>query len=203
GGGHSDAFVSKLNASGSALVYSTFLGGNGLDFGTSIAVDGAGNAYMTGYTGSTNFRTFNPLQSATGGGGGAAFVSKLNAAGSALVYSSYLGGSGLDFGEGMAIDAAGNAYVTGKTNSINFPTVNPLQPVKGFEDDAFVSKLNAAGSALVYSTFLGGNSDDGSSQFWGWAAIAVDDSGNAYVTGYTESTNFPTVNPLQAANAGG
>jgi hypothetical protein len=202
GGGHADAFVSKLNAAGSALIYSTFLGGSGLDFGASIAVDGAGNAYMTGYTGSTNFPTVNPLQSATGGGAGDAFVSKLNAAGSALIYSTYLGGGGVDFGEGMAIDSAGNAYVTGETNSTNFPTVHPLQPFKSFEDDAFVSKLNAAGSALVYSTYLGGNRDEGSSQFWGWAGIAVDDLGNAYVTGYTESTNFPTVNPLQPMNGG-
>jgi len=190
------AFVAKLNSTGSALVYSTYLGGSNEDVGTGIAVDSSGNAYVTGYTTSTNFPTVNPLQ-VSNGGGYEAFVSKLNAAGSALVYSTYLGGSGSDAGGGIAVDSSSNAYVTGYTNSTNFPTANPFQASNGGGYDAFVSKLNAAGSALVYSTYLGGSGSDAGT------GIAVDSSSNAYVTGYTNSTNFPTVNPLQVSNGGG
>jgi hypothetical protein len=115
-------------------------------------------------------------------------VSKLNAAGNALVYSTYLGGSNWDYGSGIAVDSSGNAYLTGWTGSTNFPTMNPLQAaIAGAgTNDAFVTKLNAAGNALVYSTYLGGSSADE------WARIAVDTSGNAYVTGQTWSSNFPT-----------
>jgi hypothetical protein len=197
GGGIVDAFVAKVNAAGSALVYSTYLGGSGNDNGLGIAVDASGNAYVTGFTSSTNFPTANPLQAAYGGGIYDAFVAKVNAAGSALVYSTYLGGSGNDNGYGIAVDGSGNAYVTGDTNSTNFPTANPLQAANGGGDDAFVAKVNAAGSALVYSTYLGGS---------GWEfgqGIGVDTFGNAYVTGLTQSTNFPTANPLQAAFGGG
>jgi len=190
------AFVAKLNSTGSALVYSTYLGGSNEDVGTGIAVDSSGNAYVTGYTTSTNFPTVNPLQ-VSNGGGYEAFVSKLNAAGSALVYSTYLGGSGSDAGGGIAVDSSSNAYVTGYTNSTNFPTANPFQASNGGGYDTFVSKLNAAGSALVYSTYLGGSGSDAGT------GIAVDSSSNAYVTGYTNSTNFPTVNPLQVSNGGG
>jgi len=196
-GGGDDVFVAKLNAAGSALVYSTYLGGSGTDYGQGIAVDAAGNAYVTGYTASTNFPTANPLQASNAGGVSDAFVAKLNAAGSALVYSTYLGGSSEDWGNGIAVDSAGNAYVTGRTLSTNFPTANPLQASNRGMDDVFVAKLNAAGSALVYSTYLGGSERD-----CGYG-IAVDAAGNAYVTGYTGSINFPTANPLQATLAGG
>jgi plastocyanin len=196
-GGATDAFVAKLNAAGSALVYSTYLGGTNTDEAYGIAVDASGSACVTGWTQSTNFPTANPLQSAPSGGEDA-FVAKLNAAGSALVYSTYLGGSGYEFGQGIAVDASGNAYVTGLTNSTNFPTVNPLQAANlATYYTAFVTKVNATGSALVYSTYLGGNIDDHG------AGIAVDASGNAYVTGLTDSSNFPTLNPIQAANGGG
>ena len=191
-GGGMDAFVAKLNAAGSALVYSTYLGGSGYDQGIGIAVDSSGNAYVMGFTSSTNFPTASPLQ-ATYGGGYDAFVSKLNAAGSGLVYSTYVGGSREDWVQGIAVDSSGNAYVTGYTYSTNFPTASPLQATNGGGNDAFVTKLDAAGSALVYSTYLGGSSYD-----YG-LGIAVDSSGNAYVTGGTSSTNFPTVNPLQAS----
>jgi hypothetical protein len=187
--------VAKLNAAGSALVYATYLGGSNPDSGTGIAVDAAGNAYVTGYTGSTNFPTTNPLQPANKGFQNA-FVAKLNAAGSALVYATYLGGSGTDAGQGIAVDAAGNAYVTGQTTSTDFPTANALQPANGGGADAFVAKLNAAGTALAYSTYLGGSADDSGD------GIAVDSQGNAYVTGATTSTNFPTANPLQPAYGG-
>ena len=157
-------FVTKLNAAGSALVYSTYLGGNSEDFAIGIAVDSGGNAYVTGLTQSTNFPTANPLQASNNGGpvGSAydAFITKLNADGSALVYSTYLGGSAFDFCYRIAVDAAGNAYVTGLTNSTNFPLANPLQPANAGSSDAFVTKLNAAGSALIYSTYLGGGGSD-------------------------------------------
>jgi uncharacterized protein (TIGR03437 family) len=203
GGGH-DVFVAKLNPAGSALVYSTYLGGYSTDWGYGIAVDSSGNAYVTGYTESTNFPTASPLQASHGGGGPDAFVAKLNAAGSALVYSTYLGGSGDDRGVGIAVDSSGNAHVTGSTTSTNFPTASPLQATYAGGDcsgrpcpDAFVAKLNPAGSALVYSTYLGGSGRDEP------AGIAVDASGSAYVTGWTQSTNFPTASPLQPANGGG
>jgi Bacterial Ig-like domain (group 3)/Beta-propeller repeat len=197
GGGYYDAFVTKLNPTGSALVYSTYLGGSSIEAGRGIAVDSSGNAYVIGNTGSTDFPTKNPLQPVWGGDYDDAFVTKLNPTGSALVYSTYLGGSSGDEGNGIAVDSSGNAYVTGYTGSADFPTKNPLQPANAGGEDAFVSKINAAGSALVYSTYLGGTggTDVGN-------GIAVDSSRNAYVTGYTDSTDFPTMNPLQAANGG-
>jgi hypothetical protein len=139
-GGGGDAFVSKINSVGSALVYSTYLGGSGGDGGSGIAVDSAGNAYVTGGTGSTDFPTTNAGQPAYGGSGDA-FVSKINSAGSALVYSTYLGGSGGDGGSGIAVDSLGNAYVIGSTSSTDFPTMDPLQPKYGGNYDAFVTKI--------------------------------------------------------------
>jgi hypothetical protein len=195
-GGSDDAFVAKLNPAGSALVYSTYLGGSGADQGAGIAVDGSGNAYVTGTTQSTDFPTMNPLQPSYGGNYDA-FVAKLNATGSALVYSTYLGGSGRDDGSGIAVDSLGSAFLIGYTTSANFPTVNPLQPSYGGGGDAFVTKLNASGSALAYSTYLGGSGYDYGS------GIAVDRSANAYVAGSTDSSDFPTMNPLQPSYGGG
>jgi hypothetical protein len=187
-----DAFVAEINATGSALVYSTYLGGSGTDQGNAIAVDSSGNAYVSGFTGSTDFPTVNPLQATNHASLGTSFVAKLNAAGSALVYSTYLGGSESDTGRGIAVDSSGNAYVTGDTQSTGFPTVNPLQATnKASHNTSFVAKLNAVGSALVYSTYLGGSIEDDA------YGIAVDGSGNAYVIGATQSSNFPTVAPLQ------
>jgi PKD repeat protein len=138
-GGPADAFVTKLNAAGSALVYSTYLGGSGSDAGSGIAVDSAGDAYVTGWTSSSDFPTVNPIQFV-----GSLFVAKLNAAGAALVYSTYLGGSSDDSSLGPAVDSAGNAYVTGTTYSSNFPTVNALQPTLGGYSNAFVAKISQA-----------------------------------------------------------
>jgi hypothetical protein len=188
GGGY-DAFVSKLNSNASALIYSTYLGGVNDDFGRGIAVDASGNAYLTGDSYSANFPTtagaFETTLRASSKGYDDAFVTKLNAAGSA-VYSTYLGGSNGDIGYAIAVDRSGNALVTGATFSFDFPTTaNALQPTPGGADDAFFSKLNSAGSALVYSTYLAGKGlDEGH-------GIALDSAGNAYITGWTSSTNFP------------
>jgi hypothetical protein len=197
-----DAFVTKLDPTGSALVYSTYLGGPlGGSLGFGIAVDTHGNAYVTGLTLSGNFpTTSNAFQGASGGGD--AFVTKLDttASGSAsLVYSTYLGGSGREGNRGgdIAVDVSGNAYVTGDTNSLNFPTADALQPAFGGIADAFVAKVNPTGSALVYSTYLGGSASDGA------LAIAVDSLDNAYLTGMTASTDFPTANSLQPTFGGG
>src|SRR5437867_427113 len=187
GGGEADAFVTKLNPTGSALVYTTYLGGDGFDQGHGIAVDATGNAYVTGLTFSTNFPTTPGAFQTTPNFASDAFVVKLNAAGTALVYSTYLGGDGFDQGQGIAVDAEGNAYATGGTSSTNFPTTTgAFRTTFGGRSDAFVTKLNGDGSALVYSTYLGGFSSDRGN------AIAVDATGNAYVTGLTFSTNFPT-----------
>ena len=191
-----DAFVTKLNAAANAFVYSTYLGGNGTELGFAIAVDASGSAYLTGLTNSSDFPTVSPIQPAFGGGIADAFVTKLNAAGAALVYSTYLGGSFTDAGLAIAVDASGNAYVAGLTDSSDFPTASPIQSANGGGDDAFVTKLNAAGNALVYSTYLGGGSADNA------VAIALDASGNAYLTGNTDSADFPTANPFQPGNAG-
>jgi hypothetical protein len=181
--GGTDAFVTKLNASGSALDYSTFLGGTGSEFGEGIAVDGTGRAYLTGSTSSADFPT-TPGAFDTSGGGGA-FVTKLNAAGSALTYSTLLGGGGIDVGYDIAV-RFGRAYVTGYTSSSDFPTT-PGAFDRTFNGgaDAFVTKLNASGSALAYSTFLGGAGEDEG------RGIAVRD-GRAYVTGFTQSADYPT-----------
>src|SRR5438045_3125710 len=155
-GGGSDAFVAKLNASGSALIYSTYLGGSSSDFAFGIAVDSAGNAYVAGQTGSTDFPTANAGQGKSAGNGDA-FVTKLNASGSALIYSTYLGGSSDDDANGIAVDSSGNAYVTGFTFSTDFPTANAIQSkYGGGQTDAYVTKLNASGSALLFSAYPNG-----------------------------------------------
>jgi len=182
------------------LVYSTYLGGSSLDTGTAIAADSDGNAYVTGYTYSSDFPTANSLQPTFGGGVSDAFVAKINPTGSALIYSTYLGGSGQDDGDGIAVDSAGNAYVTGETCSTDFPTKNPLQPNYAGGNpcgDAFVAKINPAGSTLIYSTYLGGSAQDLG------VGIAVDSVGDVYLAGTTASTNFPTMNPLQPTYGGG
>jgi len=187
--GSQDAFVTKLNPTGSALVYSTFLGGSNLDSASGIAVDSTGNAYVTGTTSSSDFPTTVGAFDTTHNGDRDAFVTKLNPSGSALVYSTFLGGIDGDFGRSIVVDTSGNAYVSGDTFSANFPTtpgafdttISPNEVA-----DAFVTKLNPAGSALVYSTFLGGSSGAQS------GGIALDTSGSVYVTGTTSSPDFPT-----------
>ncbi len=263
-GGTTDAFVAKVNPAGTALVYCGYIGGSASDYGTGVAVDGSGNAYVAGYTTSTEAMSFpvtvGPDLTHNGGGNDAfvakvnaagtalvycgyiggsnddsalanayvvgsttsteatfpvtvgpdltfnggvdAFVAKVNAAGTALVYCGYIGGSTNDIGQGIAVDGSGNAYVTGYTDSTTgFPlAVGPdLTYNGGFMGDAFVAKVKADGTALVYSGYIGGSGDDVGQ------AIAVDGSGNAYVTGYTTSTaaTFPvTVGPDLTHNGG-
>lgn len=219
-----DAFVVKLSADGSQLVYSTYLGGRRDDFASAIAVDSGGNAYITGFTISLDFPTtsgaYQPSFAGVGGqvgkpicsglpwfNTGDAFVAKLNANGSALVFSTYLGGSSDEVASTIAVDSSGNAYVGGFTLSRDFPaTPAAFQSVfKGFDPqnefwhtgDGFVAKLSSSGAALRYATYLGGTGDDAVS------SIYVSADGSAWVTGCTSSQNFPvTLNALQKNYAG-
>ncbi len=191
-----DAFLAKVNAAGSALVYSTYLGGGGLDVATGVTVDSGGAACIVGYT-NGSFPLASAFQSTYGGGTYDAFAAKVNSAGSGLVYSTYLGGSDNDTAGGVAVDGSGNAYVVGATAGL-FPTASPLQATNaGGGYDAFVAKLNAAGSALVYSTYLGGAAGDAAND------IAVDAQGRAYVVGTTSSSAFPTTGAVQGTYGGG
>ena len=192
-----DVFVAKVNAAGTSLVYAGFLGGSSDDYGNGIAVDDAGNAYVTGYTGSTDFPATGGPDLTYNGGDYDAFVAKVNAAGTALVYAGFLGGSGNGSGSGIAVDGAGNAYVTGDTWSTDFPVTGGPDLTYNGGRDAFVAKVNAAGIALVYAGFLGGSSDDHGS------GIAVDDAGNAYITGRTGSTDFPAIGGPDLTHNGG
>ena len=195
-GGAGDAFVTRLSPSGASFLYSTYLGGSGLDTGFGIAVDGSGAIYVTGTTASSNFPVLAGSFQTTLAGGSDAFVTKLSPSGSALLYSTFLGGTGNDGAIGIALDASGGAYVAGGTSSTNFPVANPTQATLAGTVNAFVTKLNAAGSALSYSTYLGGNGSDGA------YSIALDSTGAMYVCGVTSSTNFPTASPVQPANHG-
>jgi uncharacterized repeat protein (TIGR01451 family) len=205
-GGSFDAFVAKFDTNGSgvsSLVFCSYLGGTGDDKAYGIAIDGNGsNLYITGQTSSNNFPLLGPAQPALGGSFDA-FLARIATTGTKLA-ATYLGGAGDDRGTGVAVNSAGAAYVTGFTSSLNFPTATPLQLANGGGFDAFVAKLNPAGSALLYSTYLGGSANE-SNTSTGTATnpIALDFAGNAYVTGFTSSTNFPTAAPLQAANGGG
>ena len=196
-GGGEDAFVLKLDPNGNVL-YSTYLGGSGSDHGLAIAVDSTGSAYIAGQTASVAFPTTpGVLQTSNHGGLSDCFVSKLNPGGNSLTYSTYLGGLGLDLCAGIAADTSGNAYVTGTTYSFDFPTQSPLQSSLTGTANAFAAKINAYGSALLYSTFLGGSIMDNGN------AITVDSSGSAYVAGCTASPDFPTsLGVLQSALAG-
>ena len=180
-----DAFVAKLNPSGNGLTYSTRLATSGNDEATAVALDAAGAAYVTGLTDSPTFPLTAGAHQPASGGYIDAFLTKLNPAGSALVYSTYFGGTNADYSRAIAVDANGAAVVTGSTESSNLPvTPGAIQTSTTDGSDAFVAKWGAAG-ALVYSTLLGGMGDDSG------YGVAVDGSGNAYVTGYTESGNFP------------
>ncbi len=196
-GGGVDAFIAKLNAAGNALVYSTYLGGSWDDRAFGIAVDGSGNAYVTGWTYSPNFPTTNGARQRTLGGGRDAFVAKLNAAGDTLLYSTYLGGSSNDSGNAIAIDGAGQTIVAGETLSFDFPVANGLRSYNSGRQDGFIAKLSADGGALLWSTYLGGYGDDRAT------ALVIDSLDDVYVAGATDSANFPTYHAFQGANRGG
>jgi len=192
--GNSDAFVAKLSANGSSLLYSTYLSGDAVDQALAIAVDSSGSAYITGQTfQATTFPITSGAYQPTNHGFGDAYVTKLSPDGSSLLYSTYLGGSGLHVPRAIAVDSLGNAYVAGKTFSTDFPTLNAFQSINHGKEDAFVAELNPSGSALLYSTYLGGSGFEQAN------GIAVDSAGNAYVTGYTSSADFPVTNAIQAA----
>jgi len=209
--GASDGFFSKLNTTGSALLYSTYLGGSDYEQAQGIAVDRMGNAYVAGYTQSADFpttpgafqrnhdRSFcDPI---AGSLCADVFVTKIdtNSSGAqSLVYSTFLGGTGPEFGAIVTVDEMGNAYLTGITPALDFPVVRPIQAVAGGGGDAFVTVLNAAGSQLLFSTYLGGSCFD-VGEF-----IALDPQGNIYVEGNTCSTDFPvTPGAYQTKNRGG
>ncbi|MCS1350850.1 SBBP repeat-containing protein [Mechercharimyces sp. CAU 1602] len=185
----SGCFVTKLNSTGSSLVYSTFLGGTGnLDIGNGITVNTMGNAYVTGTADSFNFPTTSgAFQTQRMLGGSDGFITKFSVDGSSLVYSTLLGGRGIDEATGIAIDDTENAYIFGQTTSFDFPvTSGAFQTSKAGAMDTFITKLNSTGSALIYSTYLGGTENDFS------AGISLDGGNNAYVIGTTSSSNFPT-----------
>ena len=196
-----DAFVTKLNAAGSGLLFSTLLGGGNEETGNGIAVDGNGNIYVAGQTTSSNFPVVNAAQSAPSAPDGCTngFVTKLNPAVPSFAFSTYLRGSQCDTANSVAVDSSGNVYVTGNTSSNDFLIANAFQPAFAGQQfggsDAFVTKLTTNG-ALTYSTYLGGSATDTG------LGITADSSGNAYITGLTQSTNFPTMNPIQANNGG-
>jgi hypothetical protein len=189
--GQQNAFVVKFNSS-ATRVYATLIGGESYDGAYGIAVDSAGAAYVTGVTSSSFF------SGAPGGGAkttysGAedAFIAKLNPAGSALVYFTYLGGAGADSGQAIALDSSNNAYAAGSTTSTGLATAGAAQTIPGSGYDGFIAKLNSTGSALTYLTYLGGNRQDYIT------GLALDSSGNTYVGGSTNSNTFPMVSPLQ------
>lgn len=199
GGGASDAFVTKLDFSGTAFVYSTYLGGAGADVGRGIAATQFGDAYVVGDA-QTGFPTVAPFQAGGYGGGASdAFVCKIPVGGAMVSYASFLGGSDADQGYAIAVDSTGNAYVTGQTLSSNFPTLNPFGATMADSgnNDAFVTKVNPTGSAMVYSSCLGGTDNDRG------RGIAVDAAGAAYLTGDTMSPSFPVLEEFQTTNQGG
>ena len=189
-------WVAMLSPAG-VPIFSTFICGSAAEDSVRGAVaDAAGNVIITGATASSTFPVLNAIQSRFGGGSTDAFLAKLNPAGT-LVFSTYLGGSGNDVGRGVTLDQLGNFYVTGSTSSSNFPTVSATQTTLGGADDAFLTKINAAESAIVFSTYIGGSGED-----YGYG-LTVDGFANAYVAGSTASANFPTASPLQPAYGGG
>jgi len=195
--GTDDGFVAKLNPAGSAFLFSTYLGGSSGDLVTGIALDSSKNAYVTGITVSSDFPfTTGAFQTAQSGSGDNGFVTEIKADGSATIYSTYLGGSATNDALGIAVDSAGEAVVTGTTNSTNFPTANAAQTTNAGGYDVFVTKFNSAGTGLLFSTYYGGTLDESGT------GIALDSFGDAYVTGRTASSTFPVSGSFQGALSG-
>jgi Beta-propeller repeat len=205
--GSTNGFIFKLNPKATAAEYSTCLGGSSVDYGESIAIDSAGRAYVTGLSSSADFPTTAGAFQKSNKGGTDGFVTVFNPTGTKLVYSTLLGGSSNDQGFTIAVDSAGKAYLTGVTSSSDFPITPGSFQTKygGGNSDAFVAKIDRtkSGSAsLIYSTFLGGSGDENQRDFLR-DILAVDSGGNVYVTGNTNSTDFPTKHPIQATSGGG
>jgi uncharacterized repeat protein (TIGR01451 family) len=199
--GNTDAFVTKLNTTGSALEYSTYLGSEDFDRAKSIAIDGSGNAYVAGETsgasGDHPFPVVNALQGTYGGGGSDAFVTKLDSTGTSVTFSTFLGGGDIDRALGIAVSATGTVSVVGRTNSSNFPVANATQSYQGF-GDAFVARFTTGGSpSFAFSTYLGGNDLDEAN------GVAIDSSNKTYVTGSTTSTDFPSTTITLPPSLGG
>jgi hypothetical protein len=197
GGGDYDAFVTKFSASGSSLIYSTYLGGSVADQAFGIAVDRTGCAYARGWTASSDFPVQDALDGTFNGGERDVFVSKLAASGSSLQYSTYIGGSDSDYGVGIVVDNSGAVYIGGATRSEDFPLQNAIDSTLGGLQDLFVAKLTASGNGFVFNTLLGGSAEDFN------ALVAIDACRQAYVAGYTYSTDFPMVDPFDESLAGG
>ena len=196
GTGYESAFITKLSADGSTMLFSTYLGGSRNDYAQGVALATDGNILVAGTTWSTDFPVVNPIQP-NGDLDGDAFVVRLAANGYTLAYSTYLGGTKWDESGGLAVDPAGAAYIAGYTYSTDFPTVNPFQDLRRDSGgDVFVTKVNAEGNAWSYSTYLGGSSEDAA---WMLPKIAVDTAGAAYITGGTYSADFPLKDPLKPA----
>jgi pimeloyl-ACP methyl ester carboxylesterase len=195
-------FVTKMKPGGQELVFSTYLGNTSCcGKGNGVAVDLAGDIYVTGETSVVDFPVTPGAFQVQHGGQADVFVTKIKSDGSALMYSTFAGGAGIDSAISVAVDGRNQVHVTGRTSSTNFPTANALQPnYGGGRSDAFVLKLDEAGSALLYSTYLGGNDDENFAGADG--AIVLDEEGEAYVVGSTHSNNFPTLNPIQPTRAG-
>jgi hypothetical protein len=196
GGGPSDAFIVKLNPTGSAATFATLLGGSGLDQAQSIALDPAGNVCIAGYTNSTDLPVLAALQSNPGGDGDA-LIACLDGTGTAWVTVSYLGGSGLDQANALAIDASGNLYVAGTTFSQDFPTtLDVFQPAPAGSYDAFLAELGPRASNILDATLLGGSGSDAAT------ALALGNAGDVWLGGYTASSDFPLAAAWQASNHG-
>src|SRR5262249_28992687 len=196
---YGDAFVTKLSADGSSLVYSTYLGGSDGEVAYGIALDGFGDAFVTGFTLSADFPTTPGAFDTVPGPGMCGsnncrdvFVTKLNSEGSALAYSTFVGGSYDEVGKAIAVDGKGAAYVTGYTRSNDFPTTaGAFQTIHNGDFDVIAVKVNPYGTDLMYSTYIGGSGDCCLSSEIGYAT-AVDDTGRAFLSGYTYSDDFPT-----------
>ncbi len=195
-GGSVDAFVASFAPNGGALNYCTYIGGSGEDQATGIAVDSVGDVYITGWTASFNFPVVGGIQRHLSGTRDA-FVTKMSSSGSELIYSTYLGGSGVDSGYGIGVSTSNSAVVVGDTTSTNLPTVGAIQPKPGGGQDAFVATLNPAGNGLSMLTYLGGSGLDHGS------CVHVGPQGGILIGGYTRSTNFPTLQPFHPKLLGG
>lgn len=196
GGGSYDGFVAGLSAGGASVIYSSPIGGSGADYASGLAVDSAGAVYIGGITSSTNFPTVDPIQGSFGGGSWDAIAAKIAPGGTAISYSTYIGGSSDDIGQEILISGSGEAITSGRTNSSNFPTASAYQPSLGGGDDGFITKIDSGGSGFAFSTYLGGSSSDFAHD------LALSSEGDLYVSGYTSSSDFPVIGATQSTLSG-